>query len=339
MEEEDVSLPEECFFFQGKEGAKRLVPHYWDGERWSPVKTPRQVVCDPLGGLKRTQEEYNAGSVVGLVTYNVWFGKFHVEERMKALGELISSLQPEFVALQEVNPHINELLLSQPWTHEYYVSDPLGKELNGYGVMLLSKLPFHELIVQDFPTRLGRRALLGTVLLPSSSSLQAPTQRALVLGTFHLESYKPDVEWRRQQVGMLHDLTKDCPRVLLCGDTNFASDREAVGFGPRFKDAWHTLHPNDPGVTVGEANSFMGQPTQKPADEPQPTSNKGFWVSLKETVFPPPKQPVFNRRLDRVVYTHATIEPCSAQVIGKEPFVEGVWPSDHYGLHTMMKMV
>ena len=64
-----------------------------------------------------------------IVSYNVWFGRFQMTTRMLALGRLISSHEPDLVALQEVTPEINAHLLGQPWAKKYFVSDPAGKEL------------------------------------------------------------------------------------------------------------------------------------------------------------------------------------------------------------------
>ena len=35
----------------------------------------------------------------------------------------------------------------------YYVSDPKGAELAGYGVMMLSKYKFHQLALRNFPSK------------------------------------------------------------------------------------------------------------------------------------------------------------------------------------------
>lgn len=37
-------------------------------------------------------------------------------------------------------------------------------------------------------------------------------------------------------------------------------------------------------------------------------------------------------RLDRVFFTADTLKGEEIQVIGDQPFAEGLWPSDHYGL-------
>jgi len=71
-----------------------------------------------------------------LVTYNVWFSTQDREERMKYLGETISSTNADFITLQEVTPYLlKELILKQDWIKNgnsgkpYYVSDADGNTL------------------------------------------------------------------------------------------------------------------------------------------------------------------------------------------------------------------
>ena len=100
---------------------------------------------------------------------------------MVALGKVISECDPDLIALQECTAELNELLLQQEWARKYFVSDPAGKEFNRYGVLVMSKIRFHELMLRDFESRMGRKALVGSLLVKGGSQL--------TFGTFHLESY------------------------------------------------------------------------------------------------------------------------------------------------------
>jgi hypothetical protein len=63
--------------------------------------TPSSIVLPIAGSAAgRYGDELSANIVV--VSYNVWFGDFHLYERMIKLGELIISKKPDLIALQEV---------------------------------------------------------------------------------------------------------------------------------------------------------------------------------------------------------------------------------------------
>ena len=206
--------------------------HVWDEEELQWVKTE----------AKSDNNIYNNDSLK-VLSYNVWFDQLFLQERMAAVGQIISDIDPDVIALQEVTAQILHHLLAQPWTHSYYVSDPNGRELERYGVMLMSKRPFVELGLRAFPgSRLGRKALLGRIMVGSMP---------VVIGTFHLESYPQDAPERKSQLQMLKDLTSAAERVVLCGDTNFAYPDEAKTLGTRFQDVWERLYSDCKNPSIG----------------------------------------------------------------------------------------
>jgi endonuclease/exonuclease/phosphatase family metal-dependent hydrolase len=196
------------------------------------------------------------------------------------------------------------------------VSDPSGREIrfSGYGVMILSRVPFTQLFIRDFPSRLGRKAVFGMVKVKGST-------RPLIFGTFHLESYPEDRPTRVLQMQMYLSIiaASNAGHVILCGDSNFAADaeREVYATGGLL-DTWHELYqktPEDekrnPGVTFDT--------------ELNPMTTAGKTVSSIHA----------RTRLDRLFYSPNSIVPASMEIIGTEPVDRdrGLWPSDHYGIH------
>lgn len=102
------------------------------------------------------------------------------------------------------------------------------------GVMILSKYKFAEVMLQDFTTRLGRKALWGV--------LQLDDKTQLAFGTFHLESYPQDGRYRRLQMELYSRLLAPYSHAIITGDSNFVEDDEDVALGTSFADAWRTLY-------------------------------------------------------------------------------------------------
>ncbi len=137
------------------------------------------------------------------------------------------------------------------------------------------------MMLKNFPSRYGRKALIATYLVKNSPQL--------TLGTFHLESYPEEHPARKLQLEMIKSLTRytllgipfrppllsfdlidrfwasDCSHVIFCGDTNFVLDSEAdVLLGDRFNDSWQQLYhstPEDkaknPGYTFDSETNIM----------------------------------------------------------------------------------
>eukprot|EP01125_Pyxidicula_operculata_P022018 TRINITY_DN883_c0_g1_i6.p1 TRINITY_DN883_c0_g1~~TRINITY_DN883_c0_g1_i6.p1 ORF type:complete len:352 (+),score=24.72 TRINITY_DN883_c0_g1_i6:84-1058(+) len=182
-----------------------------------------------------------------VLSYNVWFSYDDFDLRMQAIGHIIEQENPDIIALQEVTVDILQALLSQNWSHRYHVSDPYGHELGKpsdsfkYGNILLSKVPFQELYLRDFPGCQSRKALVGNVLFNNGKN-------TLSVGTFHLESYPTEYGTRSRQVELFQHLLKDSTHAILIGDSNMESEYE-VGFfnAARWKDAYYDV-PLKPSV-------------------------------------------------------------------------------------------
>lgn len=245
-------------------------------------------------------EQPALGKRVRVLTYNIWFSKFKADERFKAVGDIIAREDPDVVMLQEVESWIIEMLLDQPWSRRYFVTDIDGRTLARYGVMILSKIPFSEVVLYPFPTsKYGRKLLLCRVPVADG---KAP----LVVGTFHLDSLPNDAPERKNQIEHLNALTSPFQTRVLCGgDTNMYKKGELKALDGRFSDAWEkAAGQGEEGATFSTIENGMN------------AKMKGYKA---------------RRRIDRLWYTQG-LRPASARRIGTKPIAKDLWPSDHFGL-------
>jgi len=243
-----------------------------------------------------------------IISWNIWFGLRNRETRMLELGKVVRQYDPDLIAFQEVTPELLKMLLSQKWLREYFITDNEGRTLDSYGNVIFSKVKFFELSITALESRMGRKAILSTLLVTGSIPI--------TFGTFHLESHLEDVPYRASQLNAFRGLTQHCPNVILVGDTNFTSDQELMTLGPRFKDTWHELYQSNPmeaiknpGLTFDTSANDMARNERS---------------DLKQL------------RLDRCLYTHETIQPVEMKILGQSPYSPNEWISDHFGI--MMKL-
>jgi hypothetical protein len=83
--------------------------------------------------------------------------------------------------------------VQQKWTRQYYLNDPEAQYLTRYGNVMFSKMKFHECIIKDMQSLMGRKMQLG---MPNwlvfrflyIGSVLVKNSHKLYFGTFHLES-------------------------------------------------------------------------------------------------------------------------------------------------------
>eukprot|EP01125_Pyxidicula_operculata_P002099 TRINITY_DN1204_c0_g1_i1.p1 TRINITY_DN1204_c0_g1~~TRINITY_DN1204_c0_g1_i1.p1 ORF type:complete len:356 (-),score=49.45 TRINITY_DN1204_c0_g1_i1:44-1111(-) len=274
---------------------QHIRPWYWNGVRWTEV--PQSL------GLSRKfcQKEFT------IISWNVWFGMRNRGSRMNALGKLIKEYDPDIIALQEVTQDLMDKIRCQKWTHDYFITDPEAKLVEKYGNVLFSKVQFHECILKQLESRMGRKALIGTCVVKQSSQLS--------IGTFHLESCEENSSFRRKQLEVFKELTEDCSHLILIGDTNFTQPDESSCLTNRMTDVWKYLYQktneeSNPGLTFDTETNLMLQ-------EEYNSRNMG---KKRE-------------RLDRCFVSSDTIEPIHMEILGTKPYMgENEYISDHYGI-------
>jgi len=306
-ESTESSVEEEEYFPSGDHtkhlskntGVSVVQPSYWNGYRWKP--------CVDGSNSIQISKSLNYKEIT-IISWNVWFGLRNRAQRMQMLGKVIRQHDPDFIFFQEVTAEIMKQIVMQKWTKQYYVSDPEATMVRRYGNVIFSKVKFNECVIKDMTSMMGRKMMLGSVIVKNSPQL--------VFGTFHLESDSKSSNTRASQLAEFKSATKASKCVFLVGDTNFVSESETDTVKDFLTDAWPFLYPNDPGLTFDTETNAMAK---------EEYEDQGILE---------PKR----KRLDRCFYTPDTIEPISMSLLGTQPYYNQEFISDHYGLLIKLRL-
>ncbi|CAF0761642.1 unnamed protein product [Didymodactylos carnosus] len=262
-----------------------------------------------------------------VVTYNIWFDQSHQPFRFQSLSVILNNSNSHVICLQEMTYPILQQLISQSWVQQrYMISDvdasTFSNGKQGYGVVMLIQkdLCLRQLLIVEFPTRMGRSLLF--------TQLKFGTETILV-GTVHLESLNSR-EARSQQLKICKSIfetyTADDQHTtcLLMGDFNFdangSENVEHMTLLSNWLDVWPTVKgPNNLGWTFDTSTNTMLK------NHPKTTS-----------------------RLDRIMIASSVRKPAQIEIIGNKcveqmqletatmnnrtTSLSNIFPSDHYGL-------
>ncbi|WP_339375947.1 poly(A) polymerase [Calothrix sp. NIES-2098] len=234
--------------------------------------------------------------------------KIETEKRLPVIVEQLRQCNADIIAIQEATPALVELLLSQTWVRNYYISESNTAEtVRPYGNLLLSRLPF-TLVEHQFSGH--KRVLVG------SCEINA---QLLHIAVVHLTSdYAQNaLEKRQHQLATIIAYLQQLPgNSLIAGDFNTrGNEQEEILTDAEFVDIWQQLHPDAAGYTF----------------DPQHNSLAAL-MSLKGI-------PV---RLDRILLRSPNHDwqAQSINLFACEPIAgtEGkIYPSDHFGLRAVLK--
>ncbi|MFJ8623723.1 RNA repair domain-containing protein [Kitasatospora sp. NPDC093550] len=286
--------------------------------RWQPGTGPgrerdrdRRPVSESEsnGGWRATTPETAPSAVrtsLRVVTWNTLWDRYDAHRiatvrRRPLLLAALEAADADVIALQEVEPALVTLLLAAPWVRAGYTlnADPLGREVDEHGLLLLSRLP----VLEAGRHELGPHKAVTAITVATGSE-------PLTVACVHLSSdHSPNGEARRAaELGRLAEgLAGVEGELLLLGDFNDSrsgTDGPAAALGLR--DAWTQLHgPADHTPTF--------DPTANPlAAVSSLTGRPG--------------------RLDRVLHRADTTRITAAALLGDRPTPDGLHPSDHYGV-------
>lgn len=200
--------------------------------------------------------------------------------------DIIGSLQPlpDVICLQEVTPSSLPFFLQSSWLRRngYFISDPDGRTLNSYGVVMFvsNSLPLESFKMVSLPSEMDRSGLVATFFNPE----QKP-DTLFEICTVHLESLGT-APYRKKQLEMLVKELQPSPSAFILGDFNFGSRHSFAhlqqvrkirdsgsnptlrlkdfpvpeGFvpennvlmevAPDFVDTWAALHPDEEGPST-----------------------------------------------------------------------------------------
>jgi endonuclease/exonuclease/phosphatase family metal-dependent hydrolase len=258
---------------------------------------------------------------VRVLTLNLWGRNGVWADRRSALSEGFHTLQPDLVALQEVikTDEYDQVidLLGPDWS----VAHQKGRDPEGMGISIASRWPLGA--VQELDLHVTPRtgdfpcgSLVAEVFAP------APVGPLLLVN--HFPNWQLDFEYERElQAVVVARVIEERARqsglhVVLAGDLDADPDATSIrfwcgrqsldGMSVCYRDAWQSMHPDEPGHTFTPANPLMAR-------------ENWDWPF---------------RRIDYLFvrcgeHGGPTLKIASCQRIFDEP-TGGAWASDHFGL-------
>ena len=263
-----------------------------------------------------------------VLTLNLWQRYGEWTNRRSVLIDGIRSAQPDLVAFAESIK-----------TEEYdQVADLLGTEFNivhskirdtnGMGISIASRWQIEE--IHEIDLNLSPRTT-GFPCTTLSAEVIAPDPIGKLLFVNHFPNWQLNFEYERelqavaaarfveehigqstQQVVMVGDLDADYNSASI----RFWSGRQSLGnMSVCYRDAWESIHPEDPGHTFTPINPLVRDGVVK---NMRPFKDWPF------------------RRIDYIflrlgAHGGNALDILACERIFDEP-VDGVWASDHFGL-------
>ncbi len=279
------------------------------------IFTPRPVYKYDIQGWQVDTQKAAAVNLetLAIATFNVLCDRYEkdkiaTEKRLPAIIDQLRQCNADIIAIQEATPALLELLLSQNWVRNYYISESsTAATVRPYGNLLLSRLPF-TLVEHQFSGH--KRVLVGSCEING---------RLLHIAVVHLTSdYAQNaLEKRQQQLATIIGYLQKLPgNSLIAGDFNTrGNEQEQILMGAGYIDIWQQLHPDAAGYTF----------------DPQRNTLAAL-MSLKGI-------PV---RLDRILLRSPNNDwqAQSIHLFACEPLAgtEGkIYPSDHFGVRAVLK--
>lgn len=176
--------------------------------------------------------------------------KIQTEKRLPVIVEHLRKCNADIIAIQEATPPLVQLLLSQDWVKDYYISESsAATTVKTYGNLLLSRLPF-TLVEHQFAE--NKRVLVGTWQI---------NEEFFHVAVVHLTSdyAKNALDKRKHQLStIIKYLQQYSGSCLIVGDFNIKGDEQTeVLTEAGFVDVWREVNPDDPGYTFDpERNSL-----------------------------------------------------------------------------------
>jgi poly(A) polymerase len=202
-----------------------------------------------------------------VVSYNILCNlydseKIQTEKRLPAIINELQQTDADIIALQEAIPELVELLLSESWVQNYFISESIpANNVKPYGNLLMSRLPF-TLVEHQFSGH--KRSLVGTWHF---------NDELFHVAVVHLTSDRAENgrSKRTQQLAtVIAHLEEQLGTCLIVGDFNTRGNEHAEIFKyGGFVDIWQQLHPDKDGYTfdptrnaLAEIMSLEGKPAR-----------------------------------------------------------------------------
>jgi endonuclease/exonuclease/phosphatase family metal-dependent hydrolase len=178
-----------------------------------------------------------------VITYNIWFDSFYLDERFDALIRIVLTRSADVVCFQEVIPRVAAAVRSSTVLGEMYEISPFP--VSPYGsMMLVKKFLKPEFRNIRLPSEMSRSLLLAQFGAGSDGEIP-PWLRRSAVATVHLESLNMAHMRKKQLQICAKELAAFPGRSILCGDFNF-DDTQAWGdWRAKTPDASFFSHTDD----------------------------------------------------------------------------------------------
>lgn len=282
----------------------------------------------------QTAKEVEAGPVkasLKLLTWNVMFDRYSGKptplgmpgidwcspKRYPVIAKIIEEEDADVVGMQEVEPVFWEFLSKRPLIRQryYFSCGHMSPAIAPWGVLMLihrRRLPVQSINYLNVPAWTNHVSLMPVVGLK------------MVHGTVHIAAahllapYTKSHENARtsQDTALRHHMTKTLGGgdVVTMGDFNdWPTNEFIMPHESQYVDCWPVLHPNDPGKTMDETNTFCK-------------------LKVEEMFF---------GRSDKVFLRSRRLVPVEAHLVGTRSVNDEnnnadapayLFPSDHYGV-------
>lgn len=165
------------------------------------------------------------------MTYNIWGVRGLTMEDMEAMAEVIKEVDPDIIALQEVdelttrNPmQITKIMAELTGMEHYWFAKAMDYQGGQYGEAILSKLPFKEKKLYTLGTT---PQLPGEPRAVAQVTIEKEGKEFYFIGT-HLDHLGNEANRLKQTRDIVDILKTHEKPVILVGDLNLKPDSESM---------------------------------------------------------------------------------------------------------------
>lgn len=274
----------------------------------APVAALATVACGTLPGSAPAHDD---GSVLSVVTLNLYHDKDDWPKRQAPIVATLRKLHPDVIALEEVLQH--EGLPNQ--------AESLGAAL-GYSVHFVSVDP------EGGAKRFGNAILTRHPVLARDAHPLQPLDDYRIAGLVRI-----DLDGRLVNIYVTHLHYTDAGGAIRARQVRNLLDFVAATAG------------NAPSLIAGDFNATADTPELEllraagyvdsyGAVHPEAARDPAAHSTLNRKYFPNDR-----RRIDHVFLARTAFEPTASQIILDQPDASGTWASDHYGLLTTAQLL
>jgi endonuclease/exonuclease/phosphatase family metal-dependent hydrolase len=268
---------------------------------------------------------------VRVATLNLW-GRFGAwPDRRSVLVDGLRVLRPDLIAFIEAVKTDDYDQVTEVLGAGYHVAHQRGRDrdADGRGVSIASRWPLGQVHEVDLHVT-ARTAGFPCVTLVAEVAAPAPVGPLLFVNS--CPNFQLDYELERElqavaSARFVEELVGERGlHVVLAGDFDAVPDAASLrfwcgrqslgGMSVCYRNAWESIHPDDPGHTFSPRNPLVGSPRNPLVVDGETPLEVG-------------------RRIDHIMvrcgHHGPTLDIAACERIFDEP-VDGVWASDHFGV-------